>query len=192
MRSFRNTLCVMAAAACGLAVFSLPARAETRDVVVVSNPCAKDYGAGVLFTTVTCVGNVEAKIAGADAVSAICSPSNTTVCSSPRTVTIELSNFLPSSTVHVWFVKGDQDFMTYSACEHLSDNVDDDVTDLLLPSSHLGDAAVNTAGSGSLVGVSLPPAGGWLYGSNWICATTAPHAGGSGHHGAQLFTVYPA
>ena len=29
-------------------------------------------------------------------------------------------------------------------------------------------------------------------GPNWVCATTAPHAGGSGEIADGLFTVYPA
>lgn len=63
----------------------------------------------------------------------------------------------------------------------------------------LVDATMNSSGKGSLGTVAspvhLPPPGGtpgaWSYGTNWLCATTAP-AMGTGTVGDQQFAIYPA
>lgn len=121
-----------------------------------------------------------------NAVFAICSPvSAASTCDPGRDVTIQLRNFGSSQTVHVWWLNGEVTDPTRTDCRQA----------VGLGRTHLGDVTTNGSGAGSL-DAHLPPPGGtpgtWSYGENWLCATTAPHDGGSGVIGDQLFMIYPA
>lgn len=123
-----------------------------------------------------------------NAVFAVCRPeSSTTTCDRGRDVTIQLSGFPANSTVHVWWLNGVEP----------ADRGADDCSRIMDAGgrTHISDAQTDGNGKGSF-NTHLPPAGGtpgtWSYGSNWICATTAPHTGGAGAISDQMFTIYPA
>jgi len=142
------------------------------------------HGSGVVKSCIqgtSCISN-----SANNAVFAVCSPlSATTTCNPGRDVTIELASFGASKTVHVWFLNGEVDNPNATDCSQAVG---------VLGRTHLGDVTTSASGTGSM-NTHLPPAGGtpgtWSYGSNWICATTAPHSGGIGTIGDQLFTIYP-
>lgn len=111
---------------------------------------------------------------------------------SPRSVNIEVANFGKDVTVHVWFLNGEVDNSQASDCSQLVGGRGN--------RTHLGDVQTDpVTGKGNLPatlppGLLSPPSlqTGWSYGDNWICGTTAPHGGGTGVIGDQLFLIYPA
>lgn len=146
---------------------------------------AQAHGTGVVKS---CLPGTDCTSNSADnAVFAICgAASATTSCNPGRNVTIQLSNFGLGATVHVWWLNGEVDDPTRADCRQAVGT---------LGRTHLGDVTTSsTTGKGSL-SVHLPPPGGtpatWSYGSNWLCATTAAHSGGTGTIGDQLFVIYP-
>jgi hypothetical protein len=109
---------------------------------------------------------------------------------SPRNVTISLSNFGANKLVHVWFLNSEVDDPNRTDCFQAVGGS--------ARRTHLGDTTMNGSGSGSLnatlpPGLMAPPNAepGWSYGTNWLCATTAPHTGGQGTVGDQTFMIYP-
>jgi len=104
----------------------------------------------------------------------------------PRPVTIQLSNFPPSTNVYVWFLNSEVTNPNENDCTQAVD-----LGRTQLPNSPV---ATNTSGKASL-DANLPPGNHsqqWSYGTNWICATTAPFAGSGGTVGDQQFAIYPA
>lgn len=128
------------------------------------------------------------------AVFAVCFPISTTTCvgpsgRGPRTVDVVVTGFTPGESVHVWWL------MT-----EVTDPVQFDCSQALMSQAgvqrtHIADVTMDSYGDGTVSNVSLPPGNlgeDWLYGSNWVCATEAPHGGGAGNTADRLFSVYPA
>lgn len=107
----------------------------------------------------------------------------------PRDVDIVLDNFSPNTDVHVWWLKTEvTDPAEFDCTQALTGSADDSSR------THLADVTMDGNGSYTIENESLPPgdhAKEWNYGSNWVCATDAPHSGGSGDTADRLFTVYP-
>lgn len=107
----------------------------------------------------------------------------------PRVVDIVLDNFSPDTDVHVWWLKTEvTDPNEFDCTQSVTGPVDADSRD------HLADVTTDGSGSYTIQDESLPPgdhARKWNYGPNWVCATEAPHPGGSGNTADRLFTVYP-
>ena len=127
------------------------------------------------------------------AVFAICEPNPMQACTGPeadgetmgpRTVTLGLHGFSANTTVHLWWLKTAVANPASTDCRQAG----------VTTRTDLGD--VTTDGNGdATTSLALPPGeqgDEWEYGPNWVCATTAPHAGGSGEIADGLFTVYPA
>ena len=146
---------------------------------------AQAHGAGVVKS---CISGTDCTTKSANnAVFAVCDPlSATTTCDPGRDVTIQVANFGKGVTVHLWWLNGEVEDQTRSDCLQAIGE---------LGRTHLGDVTTDSVTGKASLDVHLPPGGGtpdsWSYGDNWLCGTTAPHTGGSGTIGNQLFTIYP-
>lgn len=105
----------------------------------------------------------------------------------PRAVTIRV-HFSANKDVHIWWMKGPEPaHPSRSDCKRAASDA------VLDTRYHLADVTTDNSGHASY-SVSLPPGNlgsEWLYGPNWVCATTAAHGGGSGEIADRLFTIYP-
>ena len=146
------------------------------------------HGSGVVKS---CIHGTDCTTNSADnAVFAVCDPlyaaTHNGACSPGRDVTIQLSNFGASQSVHVYFLNSEVDDPNATDCSQAVPVGSNELTGSPVSTDVAGKASLDAA---------LPPAntpGSWSYGPNWLCASTAAPGTVGGTIGDQLFPVYPA
>lgn len=151
-------------------------------------PPASAHGSGVVTS---CIQGTDCTTNSANnAVFAVCNPlyagTNGGACSPGRDVTIQLSNFGNSKSVHVYFLNSEVDDPNSTDCAQA----------IPLGSTELPGSPVTTGTTGKAsLNARLAPGNTpskWSYGPNWLCATTVAPGTSGGTVGDQLFTIYPA
>jgi len=102
----------------------------------------------------------------------------------PRSVTIQLSSFPANTAVHVFFLKTEVDDPNKTDCTQALGTGRTELTGSPVTTNGTGKASLNA---------TLPPGNfptNWNYGVNWICATSASAAGGTGTIGDQAFNIF--
>lgn len=101
----------------------------------------------------------------------------------PRSVTIRVSDFPANTTVELWWLNGPE--QGAADCTQLAGR------------TSLGSVTTDADGKAH-TDADLPPGGfadDWVYGANWVCATTASAPGDIDDDtfvADRLFTIYPA
>ncbi len=104
----------------------------------------------------------------------------------PRTVDIRGSGFPVNSTVYIYFIAGADDGTRHDCLQTGPTTV-----------TSLGTDTTDGSGTFNFENQSLPPGDygqEWVYGTNWVCATSVPANGTAGPNhrvGNQSFIIYP-
>lgn len=123
-------------------------------------------------------------VVSGSSVFAVCKPTVPPApCTPGKSVTYNFSNFGTATTLNVfWLVGPEATNPQRFDCTKATDGT----------AGRVSMGTVSLSGGKGSATYLMPPSERWLYGLNWVCATTATGPAQIGTVGDQNFTIYPA